>query len=86
MQRQGLTPLESAAILAIAGLALVVTLPVAYRHLGKAHRQARIIRDWDASLSQAQEQAIQARSSSNAISKPTADDPVNGSALRTSAR
>lgn len=58
MKHAGVTPLEVAAFLALGSLAVLVALPVGYRHLVKAHRQAATIRHWDVSLSAAQEHAI----------------------------
>lgn len=58
MKHAGVTPLEVAAFLALASLTVLVALPVGYRQLIKAHRQATTIRHWDVSLSAAQENAI----------------------------
>ena len=58
MKHAGVTPLEVVAFLALGSLAVLVALPVGYRHLIKAHRQAATIRHWDVSLSAAQENAV----------------------------
>jgi|GEM_PF-5298190 len=59
MKHAGMTPWEVAAFLALVSLSVIVALPVGYRQLIKAHRQASTIRHWDVSLTAAQENAIQ---------------------------